>query len=387
MANMKNNNKNGRFYFRVIVFFYALLNLLFNFAKRRQRPKKPVSFLIAHHLLLGDTLMLTTMLANLRSLYPDSVIYFLVSKQFVGLYENSPYGIQAMAYDPKSVGSFFNLREIIKQVDIAFIPGDNRFSLLAYSLNAKWIVAFEDVPGSGLKNFFVDEFVPLPKKPVNWEDMNLRLIGLVDGDSDHQAPVVLYDKKDWPAPSFEAYQRPENYVVLHVGASSPLKYWQSAKWWELAGRLEDLGYQVVWTSSEKERVIIEQIDPQGKFPAYSNLSLPQLWDLIEHADLMICPDTGVAHLAKLTDTPVIVLFGQGSDVLFGKGAFFTNHRFYKAIIVENIACRNQNLLFKRPVSWVRRCNRMIKDCQHAICMDEISVDRVCQHVLELRSLN
>ncbi|CAG1020935.1 Lipopolysaccharide core heptosyltransferase RfaQ [Methylococcales bacterium] len=378
-----NNKKNGRFYFRVLVFVHALYNFLINIFKKRCRPRQPRYFLIAHHLLLGDTLMLTAMLANLRNLYPDSVIYFLVSEQFAGLYEKSPYNVRVIGYDPRIPNSFDNLKKVIKQVDIAFIPGDNRFSMLAYSLKSKWIVAFEDVPGSGLKNLFVDEFVPLPKEAINWEDMNLQLINSASKQPDKQKSVVLYNKKDWPAPSFEAYPRPENYVILHVGASTPLKYWQSEKWFDLANRLDALGYQVVWTASYKEKAIIEQIDPLHKFTAYSNLSLPQLWDLIEHAILVICPDTGVAHLAKITDTPVIVLFGQGSDVLFGKGSFFNNHRFYKAIIVDNIPCRDQNLLFKRPVFWVRRCNRTTRECQQNICMDQISVDLVYKSVIDL----
>ncbi|MGZ4960693.1 MAG: glycosyltransferase family 9 protein, partial [Methylomonas sp.] len=104
--------------------------------------------------------------------------------------------------------------------------------------------------------------------------------------------------------------------------------------------------------------------------------------LIERAEMVICPDTGVAHLAKLTNTPVVVLFGQGSDVLFGKGSFFKAHVFYKAVVVEDIHCRNQNFLFKRPVAWVRRCNRSIKECENAICMSQIDVDRVYQAALE-----
>lgn len=376
-----NNKKNGRFYFRVLVFIHALFNSLINLFKKRYRTDKPQYFLIAHHLLLGDTLMLTTMLANLRNLYPDSTIYFLVSESFAGLYEKAPYNISVLGFDPQKVSSYFNLRKVIKQVDVAFIPGDNRFSMLAYSLKSKWIVAFEDVPGSGLKNFFVDEFVPLLNEPVNWEDMNLQLIYSGLNRSNKQKSVVFYDKNDWQAPRFDAYVRPENYVILHVGASSPLKYWQSEKWLELANRLDLLGYQVVWTAGNNERSIIEKIDPQHKFQAYFNLNLPQLWDLIAHAKLMICPDTGVSHLAKITDTPVIVLFGQGSDVLFGKGVFFKDNSFYKAIIIENISCRDQKLLFKRPVAWVRRCNRTAKDCMHNICMDQITVDLVYKNVL------
>lgn len=376
--------KSSRFYFRLVEFFYCALFFLANCIRKRKRPEQPKSVLIAHHLLLGDTLMLTPMLARLRHFYPDAAIYFLVSDQFVCLYEKSPFGAQVIGYNPRSVRSYFNLRKIIKATDVAFIPGDNRFSILAYSLGAKWIVAFRELPKYWLRNVFVDEFVALPESPINWEDMNSLLIRLDCNDPYNKECNIQYNKKDWPAPSFEEYQRPVNYVVLHVGASNPLRYWRAEKWLELANRLETLGYQVVWTASSQQRHLIQQIDPDNKFQAYCDLSLAQLWNLIEYAELVVCPDTGIAHLAKITDTPVIVLFGQGSDILFGKGEFFNNIRFYKAIIVDDMPCRNQNLLFKRPVAWVRRCNRTVKDCSHNVCMDQISVDVVYQAAIEFR---
>lgn len=371
--------KPRRLYFRGLALFYCLRFFLLNCFNKQKRPENPRHFLIAHHLLLGDTLMLTPMLAKLRSYYPDAIIYFLTSDQYACLYEKSPYQITTIGYNPKDLNSYLKLRKIIKSVDIAYIPGDNRFSILAYSLNAKWIVAFLDRPGNWLKNIFVDEFVPIPDEPINWEDMNLLLI---KNNYYQHGYNGVYNKKDWHAPVFESYKRPDRYVILHVGASNPLKYWPSENWFELAVKIEKLGYQVVWTVSPQERKLIEDIDPHNRFLAYSNLNLTQLWDLIDHANLVVCPDTGVAHLAKLTDTPVIVLFGQGSDILFSKGEFFKNHAYYKSIIIKDFPCRDQNLLFKRHIPWVRRCNRTSSQCNDNLCMKGISVREVFDNVLD-----
>lgn len=375
----KADTKSSRFYFRILVFFYCFCFYLINIFRRRKPSENPKSFLIAHHLLLGDTLMLTPMLAKLRYFYPDAIIYFLASDQYVDLYEKSPYKITAIGYNPKNFNSYLKLRKIIKSVDIAYIPGDNRFSSLAYSLNAKWIVAFYDRPENWLKNIFVDEFVPIPDEPIKWEDMNLQLIKTNQNQADYDG---FYNKKDWLSPAFEPYKRPDCYIILHVGASNPLRYWPSENWFELAVNIENLGYQVIWTASPQERKLIENIDPQNRFLAYANLSLTQLWDLVDHAKLVVCPDTGVSHLAKLTDTPVIVLFGQGSDILFGKGRFYKNHVFYKTIIIEDFPCRDQNLLFKRHITWVRRCNRTTSQCNDNLCMKGISVSEVFDNVLD-----
>lgn len=378
---VRKRRKKGRFCFRLLVFLYCVRFFLLNLFKKRVRPMRPQSVLIAHHLLLGDTLMLTPMLARLRQCYPDAVIYFLVPESFAALYSRRPYNIRVLGYDPRSADSYLALRKASQSVDVAFVPGDNRFSNLAYSLQAEWIVAFNDLPENRAKNLFVDQFVAIPEQPCHWQAMNVMLVDAIAVEGMYLEPLPCFEKNDWPAPACDPFEMPGNFVVLHVGASSPLKYWPAENWRALADALTELGYQVVWTASPAEKGLIEAIDAKGQYLAYANLSLVQLWHLIERARLVICPDTGVAHLAKITETPVVVLFGQGSDVLFGCGEFFNRGRLYQAIIVDDMPCRDQNLLFKRPVPWVRRCNRGTSQCSDNVCMKNIAVDAVYQAAL------
>ena len=58
--------RRGRFAGRAQVFTRALLSRLGS-GGRRSRPIDPARILIAHHLLLGDTLMLTPLIAKLRA--------------------------------------------------------------------------------------------------------------------------------------------------------------------------------------------------------------------------------------------------------------------------------------------------------------------------------
>lgn len=341
---------------------------------RRKAPAHPKRILIAHHLLLGDTLMLTPLLAKLRALHPAAEIVMATPKAIVPLYEKKPYGLRAVPYDPRDPATFQALYAL-RGFDLAFVPGDNRYSWLARALGAKWIIAHAgDRPA--YKNWPVDALIPYPDQPGTWGDM---VADLAQGPD--PAP---YNPGDWPKPSYAPFQLPAApYCVLHVGASTSLKLWGHEKWLALAEHLADLGYSVVWSGGKGEDRHIDAIDPEQKFFSYAGkLTLPQLWHLVEHAALLVCPDTGIAHLGRIVDTPTLTLFGPGSETICGAGKFWHNSP-YRPLAAPDIPCRNQHVLFRREIPWVQRCGRSAKECSSPECMQAISLDAVTNAASEL----
>jgi len=202
---------------------------------------------------------------------------------------------------------------------------------------------------------------------------------LIDGP-----PPPPYDPADWPAPDCAPFDLPTRpYAVLHVGASSPLRLWQPQGWRALATMLTGRGYAVVWSSGRGEEEIAAAIDPDRRYASYAGiLDLPQLWHLLRDAALLVCPDTGVAHLGRLTNTPTVSLFGPGSAVLFGAGDFWRASA-YRAVTVDPFPCRDQRTLFKREIDWVRRCQRSLRECPAPRCMQAIDVPAVERAINEL----
>jgi ADP-heptose:LPS heptosyltransferase len=186
-----------------------------------------------------------------------------------------------------------------------------------------------------------------------------------------------FEPAEWPAPTAADFERPPApYAVLHVGASNPLRTWFAPRWLELAERLSNRGLAVVWSAGAQEKHLVDTIDPQGRYPSYAGrLDLSQLFHLLKQASLLVCPDSGIAHLSRLTAIPSVVLYGQGSAQLFGCGRFWQGVP-QRALIEENFACRDQQHLFKRELEWVRRCDRRAPACTQARCMEPLSVDRV-----------
>lgn len=342
--------------------------------RRRQCPATPRRILVAHHLLAGDALMLTPLLAKLRERHPGADVVLAVRRSIAPLYASRPYGTRALVYEPHdaaSLDAFFDPPGF----DLAIVPGDNRYSWLAAAAGARWIVAFGgDRPAA--KNWPVDELRPYRAVPAAWSDM---AADLADG-----AAPSAYSPADWPAPACAPFNAPGGrYAVLHVEASTPLKYWKDARWLALADWLSANGVRPVWSAGPAGGALLGRIDPSGRFPALGHrLDLAQLWHLVAGAALLVCPDTSVMHIGRLTGTPTVALFGPSSAPLFGPGEFWRAMP-YRAVTVADFPCRDQHRLFRREIAWVRRCQRSIEECPAPRCMHAIGIGDVTRAAAEL----
>ena len=104
--------------------------------------------------------------------------------------------------------------------------------------------------------------------------------------------------------------------------------------------------------------------------------------LIEHCEDPSLKGEGVAHLGRVVGVPTVTLFGPGSAILCGAGDFWRDVP-YRAVTVDPFPCRDQPLLFKREIAWVRRCGRSVAECPQHLCMPAIGVDAVRNAVTEL----
>jgi ADP-heptose:LPS heptosyltransferase len=102
-------------------------------------------------------------------------------------------------------------------------------------------------------------------------------------------------------------------VLIHPGAAFPSRCWPVDRWADLADRLVRDGHRVVVTGSAGERDLAETVllglPPERARSTAGDLELPGLADLVGGARLVVCGDTGVAHVATAYGTPSVLLFG------------------------------------------------------------------------------
>lgn len=337
------------------------------------RPVAPKKILVLHELLLGDTLMLAPLLAALRQRHSRAELFVSCSPEYSELFNASPYGVKVLPYSERKADALSALSPA-SGCELAILPGNNRHAIAARAIGAQWVVGFAG-GRPAWRNRAVDELVDLPPEPEALADLFTRLAG----SGDKETAGLRYRPDDWPAPSAAPFDIPGSpYGVLHVGAGSPLRLWEPQKWLAVAQALVSRGIQPVWTAGPNEEKLVRAIDPESHYRSYAGqLGLAQLWQLLAGARLAVTLDTGIAHMAKLTSTPVAALFGPGSAQLFGKGRFWRDNPFAE-VTIGNFACRDQHNLFKREVQWVRRCNRKPPECPRARCMEAIAPEMVLE---------
>jgi len=364
--------RESRFPGRALIFLSLLLRLPFQWLRRKPARDEVRRILILHQFLLGDALMATSLLAKAREQYPQADIVMACPAGQAALYERRPYGVRVFPWHIRNFASVCQLFAM-PRFDLVLLMGENRLSYLARAIGARWIVGFAaEQPAS--KNWLLDEAVPYADQPEAWTDTAARLL-----EGPEPRP---YRVEDWPMAVQTMPDLPDHYVVLHVGASSATRFWPADRWRELAAGIRERGLAVVWSCGPGEDALLREIAPDAADTVMAgNLTLLQLRQLLAGARACVCPDTGVAHLAKIAGTPLLMLFGPGSEVLFGASRFFANYRCL-GVGPALFPCRNQRSVHHRDVDWALRCFRRHGSsagrCTRALCMEAIGANDALQ---------
>jgi len=327
----------------------------------------PRRILLAHHSLLGDTILLGAVTAKLRHLHPDARLVHVMPRAFVPLFSRRPWGVEAAGWsvrDPASLEALWQLGPF----DLALVNGDARYGWLARAMGARRVVAFAgDRPA--YKSWAATDLLPMPGEPMSWSDL---VATLVPGP-----PPPPYERGQWEAPECRPYDRPEGrYAVLHVGASSMHKTWLPERWAGVASALEARGLACCWSAGPGEEALVAAIPGNAGRRSYAGqLDLAQLWDLVASASLVVTGDTSVAHIGRAAFTPTVVLYGPSGPLLGGPGRFWA-HCPGASVAIDPFPCRDQDTLFKRRVAWVRRCARGVDECPAPRCMHAITAGQV-----------
>jgi ADP-heptose:LPS heptosyltransferase len=101
------------------------------------------------------------------------------------------------------------------------------------------------------------------------------------------------------------------YVVVHPGASQAARAWEPEHHAELVDALVDEGRRVVVTGSPGERELTERVAGPPRCEVLclgGETTLAQLAETIAAAEAIVVGNTGPAHLAAATGTPVVSLY-------------------------------------------------------------------------------
>ncbi|SDD14165.1 glycosyltransferase family 9 protein [Glycomyces harbinensis] len=119
-------------------------------------------------------------------------------------------------------------------------------------------------------------------------------------------------------------------VVVHPGAASASRRWPADRFAWVARRLQDDGHEIAITGRPEDLALSRSVAAAGGIAPWRVLAghtgLEEFAAVVASARLVLCGDTGVAHLATAFGTPSVVLFGPTPPTLWGPPPWRRRHR-------------------------------------------------------------
>lgn len=110
-------------------------------------------------------------------------------------------------------------------------------------------------------------------------------------------------------------------VVVHPGAAAGSRRWPPDRFAAVVAQLRCCGHRVALTGSAAELPLCQDVAERAGVGSAAvlagSLRLNELAALVADAALLVCGDTGVAHLATAYATPSVVLFGPVAPAWWG----------------------------------------------------------------------
>ncbi len=286
----------------------------------------PREILVIRALQLGDLLCVVPALRALRNRFPHACVTFAGLPwarafaarfhRYVDRFIEFPGfpGLPERACDVPGVVEFLRTVQA-RRFDLALqLHGDGRLlnSVIVLS-GARQAAGF--YPKGG--------YCPDPERFFTWCDDEheivryvrlMRELGVGDADTELEFPVDDEDRREW-ADIAERHGIDGGYVCVHPGAQLSSRRWHAERFAAVADRLADDGLRIVLTGTAREQPLTRRVATAMRHPPVDltgMTSLGALAVLIERAQLVVCNDTGVSHVAAAVRTPSVIVC-CGSD--------------------------------------------------------------------------
>jgi len=155
-------------------------------------------------------------------------------------------------------------------------------------------------------------------------------------------------------------------IVVHPGASAASRRYPAERFGIIANALQQrTGWQIVFTGSADEVGLIDAAMAHMESPAFSlagTLTLGAMAALLSGARLLLCNNTGPAHIAAATQTPSVVLYAQTNPQ-------HTPWQTPSRVLTHDVPCRN--------------CLKSHCTALHHACLEGITPQQAVAAALEL----
>lgn len=322
-------------------------------------------FLIYAVAYFGDTLMTNALCLNLKKTYPDCYIVYIVKQDFYDLVLHLQGVDEVWVYDKYGKhkglsGTYSFIKKYKRKYDfdasfVTFSP--LRGVLISKILGAKQVFTEYN---SFLCRPFISNKKAEFKDYVHVQDRIAYLSELYSAQA-MKSFKIRYDIPD-EAQKFVDEKLLKNiekpFILLNPVTKNEIKDLRQNLVVELVDLIEQNGYIPIMIGIGQSAEDYYKRLPEKTKNILQNFSnrttIPQLAALLKRAKLLISADTGTAHLALATDTPLVDVFYRNEEFRLKRWA---PKSIYCAESISNEKAFDVSYIWKKGKELIARCDK------------------------------
>ncbi|WP_066291419.1 glycosyltransferase family 9 protein [Bacillus sp. FJAT-29937] len=304
-----------------LIFILGLFKL-----KKRIITKHPQNIIIVMIAAIGDTILLSSIIKEIKHLYPSVNITLVCSNGNIQAAKNIPHINQIIKFDMSSLlGSLFLLRkQEAYDLLLDFGTWSRLNSLISYVIKAKFKVGF--MRKNMFRHYIYDRTVNHVDHIHELENYR-NLLRMIDNRLLELKPDYLINSES--INKIRAILNTnQKYIIFHMfasGSHKEKKEWPKSSWLELAERLNEESYKIILTGgkqdSEFANALAQKVNGVNGTNCVSlagKISLEETAGLIKEVGTIVTVNTGIMHLAATVDsTSIIAIHGPTSPLRWG----------------------------------------------------------------------
>lgn len=293
--------------------------------------KKPDKFLIIRFSSIGDIVLTTTVIRNLRKKFPKATIHYLTKKKFATIVESNPYLDKVILLEE----DLNNTIEQIKSGEYSHII-DLHHNLRTIRIKS----ALPSVPFYSFNKLNIEKWIftnfkinVMPQKHIVDRYMaTVEKLGVTNDGFGLDYFIPEGDKiKEGDIPFSHAH----GYVAIAIGAAHNTKKLPVEKLQKL---VEKINFPIILLGGKDDFLNGEKIAESDNIKIYNacgKFSLNESADIVRNSKLVISHDTGLMHIAAAFKKNILSVWGNTVPA-FGMFPYQTKYEIFQ---VNKLWCR------------------------------------------------
>jgi ADP-heptose:LPS heptosyltransferase len=313
--------KRGKATNRLLDFYLGIpvLNLFASLRRRGKCPENPERVGLLFNPAMGDTLLASAAVQDIRSIFPASKLVLFAAKTNIAAAKLLP-AIDAIEMLPISrpLEAVRVLRRCELDLMLDFTSWQRVTAFYTMMSGAKFTVGFERKQQFRHRGY--DKTIP--HQGDCHEVENLRRLTRSLGAKVHSDPQLLIPC----GPTLDPVSDGKRLVVFHAWATGTLSFlreWPDDRWVDLANRLAAPGRSFLLTGSPADEprclALCEKLTRSGISAevVIGRDGIAGVARLLQQAEMLISVNTGIMHLAAILGVPTVALNGPNSAHRWG----------------------------------------------------------------------